>query len=217
MPHCLRNHIAVLAFAAGLVCYLLLSGCAGDERKPAADAESQRVAQAVSDSLAGIEAAKAVAPSASQILDGAAEYALSAAGTTAIPVPHMTAAQIQADPNTYFDAGTSARQHADGSWLKVIGAAALGLLLPYVVAAGRFLPGAGPLIEPIAGLLTKVNWFGLATKDQKAADKQQAAYAVHATAIVGELATVVPDYRARFSPAVLAAIDTIQGQQIKAA
>lgn len=197
-------------------CALIFSLAACSPRGPATRDDAS-AAQAVANAKAGLDAfAKSMGvtydAAAGKILAGVGEYVTAAAGKTALPAPKLDAVAILANPDAYYSAAVSTREHADGTWFKVIASAALGIVAPLAIAAGRFIPGIGPLFEPIASSLASLHWFGLSTTDQKAADAQVAMVAGHARAIASSVDVAIPGWREKLPAEAAASIEAVLGK-----
>lgn len=211
-----RNHILVAAVLIG--CYWL-AGCTPPWRAEAhtvaaTTPQAQADVQAIADAQAGLDAfSKAPGvtydENAGKILAGVQQFNKAAAGNLAVPAPRMSPEAILADPDSYHSAAVAAREKAEGIWGWVKLAGALGMLTTVGAAVGRLIPGVGPWVQPVASLLGNVHWFGLSSEDEKQAEADQAAVAGHAKTVVSALSTVLPDYRNKFDPKVVAAIDAV--------
>lgn len=201
--------------ALGILLFVI-AGC-GPVREQAHTDNQAKVAQAVANAQAGLEAfAKSLGVSydaaAAKILEGAKEYNLAAAGKTVLPPPEMSADEILSNPDGYHSAAVESREKADGTWFKVLGASVLGLLAPIAVAAARFIPGVGPIAAPLIAKIADFHWFALSTTDQKAADAKVAMVASHAQSVASSVDAAIPGWRDKLPPSAVASIEAILGK-----
>ncbi len=217
----MKRSIDWLFLGLGLIALALLvfflAGCAPVAREQAHSDDQAKVAQAVANAQAGLDALTKApdvnyGPSGAKILEGAKEYNLAAAGKTVLPPPEMAPEAILSNPDGYHSAAVEAREKADGSWKRVLAASVLRLLAPAAIAALRFIPGVGAVAAPIAEGLANVHWFALSTKDQKAADERTAAVAGHAQAIASAVDSAVPGWRDKLPPSAVASIEAVLGK-----
>ena len=87
----------------------------------------------------------------------------------------------------------------------------IGTALTILSAAGRFIPGVGPFVQPFASLLANIHWFTLSSKDEKDAEARQVAMGAHLKTTAEALRAAAPDKMDALPPAVQAAIKALSG------
>lgn len=203
-----------LLLAAICVGVYWLSGCSETRGREAGATQNiaNAVAQNVADGQAGLDAfAKApgvnFGDAAAKILAGVREYLLAAAGKTTLPPPAMTPDAILANPDGYHSGAVTAREKADGTWLKVMAMGELAVGLEVITALGKFVPGPiGAGMGMASQLFANLRWKFQSTKEAKESDDKAAELSAHAASLASLVSSLKPDWETTLPPATVAAI-----------